>query len=574
MSTRPFILCRIVSLFLLIVAPLSAQDYERLAPKLPPSQEGQMELPPKPPAAQGDDTKVLVKELKGLVFVDNTAKVRKNLTGISGIQADGLPLLQTADFRTVVNPYFGKPVTMRSLNTLVREIVIFYRDHDRPVVDVVVPEQEITSGVVQLVVIEATLGEVRVEGNEWFSSEFLADQVRIKPGEKFNEEVLRSDLRWINNNPFRDVNFIYTPGLKPGTADLVLQTKDRLPLRIFGGYEDSGNDLTDDARLFTGMNWGDAFGLDHQMNYQYTTNPDGKKLTAHAGSYVIPLPWRHTLTFFGSYVESSADVVAPFKLEGVSWQVSARYAAPLPDIETYRHEVVIGADFKNSNNNLEFGGTTVTNTPTDICQLVVGYDGGMKDPWGATSGGVTFFISPGGMTQDNESANFQVYQAFANADYMYGIIDFERVTALPCGFTLSNRFKYQFSNSNLLGSEQFGLGGYQTVRGYDEREANGAEGWLLSNEIRTPPISLGEMVGFPELNDQLQFLAFWDYGVTGNRTLLPGEDPNLILSGVGPGVRYAINPYLSVRFDYGFQLKQATAGRHNSRGHLGVIVAY
>jgi hemolysin activation/secretion protein len=449
---------------------------------------------------------------------------------------------------------------------MVRDIVVYYRENDRPVVDVIVPEQDITTGVVQLIVLEGRLGEIRVEGNEWFSSRFLADQVRMEPGDIFDEGELRDDLRWVNNNPFRDVNFIYTPGKERGTADLVLQTEDRFPVRFFAGYEDSGNDLTDDSRYFAGFNWGDALLLDHQMNYQYTTNPDGKKLRAHSGSYIMPLPWRHTWTFFGSYVETKADVPAPFNLEGVSWQASTRYAVPLRDIGPYRHEWTGGFDFKQTNNNLEFGGIAVVNTPTEICQWVVGYDASMQDAWGGTTAGIQSFISPGGWTEKNRTANFQTLRAFANDEYVYTVASLDRVTRLPEDFTLGTRFKYQFANANLLPSEQFGLGGYQTVRGYDEREANGDGGYLVSLEVRTPPVSISDGT----IPDQLQFLAFWDYGCTFNRTLLPGEDPN----SVGPGVRYVITPYFSFRFDYGFQLYQAVAGRHGSRGHIGAVLSY
>lgn len=562
-------------LVLCVAQGARALDYEKLQPKVPESSQGEIEMPPVPKPAEGDEAKVLVKDLRGLVFVDSPSKVKKGgVSGVSGIQAVDLPLLQDPSFKPVVEGYFGKPVTLRVLNTIVRDIIIYYRNNERPVVDVIVPEQEITGGIIQLVVIEAKLGEVRVEGNKWFSSEDLADDVRIKPGENFDEEILRSDLRWINNNPFRDVNFIYTPGKNPGTADLELQVKDRFPIRVFAGYEDTGNDLTGDERFLTGLNATDIFGTDQQLNYQYTTDPTGKKLVAHTGSYIIPLPWRHTLTFFGGYAESKADVVAPFTLEGVSWQVSTRYLVPLPDIGPYQHEAQAGFDFKQSNNNLEFGGATVTNTPTEILQWMLGYDGSMKDEWGATTAGISLFVSPGGWTDKNRTANFQIYQAFATDEYVYGIVDFDRVTRLPWDFTLNTRFKYQFSNANLLGSEQFGLGGYQTVRGYDEREANGAEGYNTSVELRTPTLSLGDLVGINGAKDQLQFLFFWDYGVTGNRTLLPGEDPNMVLSGVGPGVRYAINPYLSFRFDYGFQLVQAVATRHNSRGHIGVVLSY
>ena len=170
MRRRPFFAARPALSLLLLAVPLvtlRAQDYERLAPKVPPIQQGQIEMPPLPPRAEGDDTKVLVKNLEGLIFVDSPEKVRKaGVSGVKGVQAEGLPLLQDPEFRRVTDSFIGKPVTLRSLNDMVREIVIYYRENDRPVVDVIVPEQEITSGVIQLVVIEARLGQVRVEGND------------------------------------------------------------------------------------------------------------------------------------------------------------------------------------------------------------------------------------------------------------------------------------------------------------------------------------------------------------------------------------------------------------------------
>lgn len=151
----------------------------------------------------------------------------------------------------------------------------------------------------------------------------------------------------------------------------------------------------------------------------------------------------------------------------------------------------------------------------------------------------------------------------------------ERVTKLPWDFSWMAKGTAQFAHRNLLASEQLGVGGSTTVRGYDEREANGDEGYLASTEIRTPPVSLGVAVGLDKAIDQLQFLAFFDYGVAENRILLPGEDPHVQLASVGPGLRYAISPWLSVRFDYGWQLYDTALNpRYNSRGHLGVIIAY
>ena len=49
------------------------------------------------------------------------------------------------------------------------------------------------------------------------------------------------------------------------------------------------------------------FGLDQQLNYQYATDAKFDLVHANSASYLIPLPWRHTLMFYGSYVEGRAD---------------------------------------------------------------------------------------------------------------------------------------------------------------------------------------------------------------------------------------------------------------------------
>jgi hemolysin activation/secretion protein len=146
---------------------------------------------------------------------------------------------------------------------------------------------------------------------------------------------------------------------------------------------------------------------------------------------------------------------------------------------------------------------------------------------------------------------------------------------LPEDFSLILRATLQFSDANLAPSEQLGFGGYDSIRGYDERDVNADEGYIFSTEVRTPPVSIGELFGHPEVHDQLQFVGFWDYGAAHNHELLPGEADEIPLSSVGGGVRYAIGTYVSVRFDYGFQLlSTGLDSDHGSRSDLGIMVSY
>ena len=51
-----------------------------------------------------------------------------------------------------------------------------------------------------------------------------------------------------------------------------LNVNDRIPFRPYAGYEDSGTRFTGEDRFLAGFNWGNVFGLDQQLNYQYATD--------------------------------------------------------------------------------------------------------------------------------------------------------------------------------------------------------------------------------------------------------------------------------------------------------------
>jgi hemolysin activation/secretion protein len=93
--------------------------------------------------------------------------------------------------------------------------------------------------------------------------------------------------------------------------------------------------------------------------------------------------------------------------------------------------------------------------------------------------------------------------------------------------------------------------------------------------VRTPTVSFGDLFHCAAFKDQLQFLGFWDYGASHDHSLLAGEPDEIALSGIGGGIRYSINTYVTLRFDYGFQLLRT--GLDNDHGHrsdIGVVVSY
>ncbi|MEM9444965.1 MAG: ShlB/FhaC/HecB family hemolysin secretion/activation protein [Verrucomicrobiota bacterium] len=555
-----------------------AQDEGRIQPReidatsdLPviPQQEIPLDL---------DDT-ILVDALKALVFLNDEQSLSTHSMDAEGIVTREVSILDTESFRNKIQSYLGKPVSLSLLYEIAKETILYYRENNRPVVDVFAPEQDISNGVIQMVAIESKVGEINVQGNKWFSSNRIRELFSLKGSDGILISKIDQDLQRINQNPFRNVEVIFAPGTEDYTTDIILQTEDRFPVRFYSGWEDTGSDLTGDERWLFGFNWGDAFLQDHQMSYQFTGSSDFEMLAAHSGSYLIPLPWSHNLFFYGSYAESNADVTGS-SIVGSSWQIGTRYTIPLPDFHNYSHELVLGYEFKQSDNLTDVVGLFQIGSLNDVSQFIFEYGGSLGDRIGATSLTITGVLSPGKMTSLNDDRAFQTSRNTidSNADYAYVKISAERLFNLPWNFTTFHNFTLQVSNANLLPSEQLGVGGYYSVRGYDERELiDTDEGWLMRHELRTPSFSLFDLIGTQrESRDELQFLAFWDYADVSPFEPIAGGSPSESISSVGAGFRYTIGQYLSLRFDYGLQLIDVpgTTSRYNDRWHIGVLLSY
>jgi hemolysin activation/secretion protein len=178
-----------------------------------------------------------------------------------------LPLLADPAFIQQVRPYLGQPLTIEGLRQVSRLARNWYRAHGRPFVSVKVPPQNISTGVVQVVVTEYRVDNVQVKGNRWFSSHLLRAESGLEPGQTLTLPGVQQDLNWLNANPFRTVSTVFQPGAEPGATDVVLETQDRLPLSVYSSFDNAGVPSLGIGEWTAGATWGDAFGLDQQLSY-------------------------------------------------------------------------------------------------------------------------------------------------------------------------------------------------------------------------------------------------------------------------------------------------------------------
>ncbi len=121
---------------------------------------------------------------------------------------------------------------------------------------------------------------------------------------------------------------------------------------------------------------------------------------------------------------------------------------------------------------------------------------------------------------------------------------------LPRGFQLYAKAQGQLSDEPLVDSEQFSLGGQDTVRGYLESEVLGDDAVAGSVELRSPP--LAQYIS-PVVSDWTVFL-FSDGGEAKILNPLPEQQASFGLASVGVGTRVELIDHLSGSIDIALPL--------------------
>ncbi|MCC8392472.1 BamA/TamA family outer membrane protein [Paraburkholderia sp. MMS20-SJTR3] len=556
-------------------APAAAQAWRDVAPQ--PAPQAPRAAPAQPSApAPADAGRIAVERLAGLVFeAAGTSATSATASAAAPtpqqrIVADALPVLDAA-FLQQFAADLDRPLSFGRLAEIRRAVIEHYRAAGQPLVDVYVPEQDVSAGVVRIDVAQFKLGRIRASGNRYFSSALLEREMPLAAGAPIPQSDVSLGLAVLNANPYRRVDAVFAPGDAPNTTDVLLQTEDRLPLRANLGYDNAGVPDLGRNRFFAGLGYGNLFGLDQQIAYQFTASDDifsgnpetaghsnRTRFTAHALSYTAPLPWLDSIELFGVYAQSAPRLPDAYGQTGISAQLSFRYDLRLPGITDTTQLLQLGYDYKRSNNDLEFGGFQVFNSNTHIHQFLLTYDISKPTATGTAHASATLVASPGAFDRDNRDAAFNAARQGATARYTYLQLSAAGGVALGAGFTLSANGVFQWTPNTLLPSEEMGLGGESSVRGYDPYVVLGDRGWNLQTELRAPAIAFGAS------DAVVQPFVFFDAGHVWNRIDQPAENNPGLLAGVGAGLRFRWSRHVDLRCTYGAPLRAPSPGGSKS----------
>ena len=418
------------------------------------------------------------------------------------------------------------------------------------------------------------IADVIVANNKYTNTDLLKKRLKTKAGDFIDQQKLQEHLNFINLNPFRNVNLVLQPKGR-NNYDVELITKDQFPFRFYVGTDDTGINAIGRNRSYTGFNLNRAFLVDSVLSYQFTTSYDTNEFKDHTAQAIFYLPWENVLTMYGSFSKFEPDPTLPSLTIDDRFRIdtSFRYDICLPLIKNISQDLILGFDFKRANTNLPYSNIVTSFDPTiNVSQAMLSYSLGFENKFYQTKFIFEQFFSLGNLLPDQETQKYDQYRRFAQNNYMYSRAYFSNIFKLPNDFFISIKLRGQIANSNLLSSEALAIGGYNSVRGYFENELLADVGLIVNAEIRTQNISL---IPNKKINDNLQFILFFDYGLASIYETLLFEEKNRHLIGYGPALRYEINPYFIARLDWGIKgVQDPEYGTSDSLLHFSLNFSY
>jgi hemolysin activation/secretion protein len=532
----------------MVLLPLQAyaQAIER---NLPPRVEHGPSVIVTPVAPSDTDATPLGVKLTSVTVLGPSESARTDVA--PGLDLHAAPRLGASSRRRLTR-FLGQPLSRKLIAEVEAQIVRDYRAADFPLVSVSTPEQDVSSGSLQVRVIEFRLERKSAPGAK--DPGYVVSRVRVRPGQPIDTRLLAQDLDWLNRYPFATSQATFQPGDTLGATNLLLQTTSTKPFSVQAGYSDSGSPLTGFDRYFAGATVALPFLHDAIASYQFTGSNDvlfsqdrpfnsaaEPLYLSHSGRIVIPTLPRQDIEASVSYVQSNE--FTDFTAHQVTEEASLGYRSALSNLLAFLPgEAVVGVEDRHETGGTLFAGEPVQHGTIDVFQVYAGFTGQESDRLGRGSLDLTLHLSPGGVGGTNTDAAFALASQGRSRSAEYGYVsgDLSRYTSLPFGFGYSLTVIGQYAPNPLPLTEQIGLGGQSMVRGYTLDDGVFDSGVAARNELRTPTFPL--LAHFNKaFTDVISPFAFIDAGYGKNDYTHADSSP----IGAGLGADYQFGRHLT-----------------------------
>lgn len=470
---------------------------------------------------------------------------------VNAIRLEGAERLTREEQEQLTAPYVGRCVGLQEIGELMRAITNRYIELGLVTTRVYIPQQDLGTGTLRLLVLEGKVGELRLQDPD--SRVSLATAFPGVRGRVLNIRDIEQGLDQINRLRSNSASMELQPSAQPGVTDIVIANQQGMWLSGNITVDDYGSPATGDVRATASFAADNVLGLNDAWFVSLSRNTD-----AHPGSRLsesslvsFNLPYGYW-NFFASAANSRYNtIVSSLTQQFLSTGETDTYSVGVQRVlargQTSKLTLNVGLTHKDSRNYIE--GSLLTTSSPKLTDVQVGLTsvffagGGFWTVDGGVSRGVNWFgvePLPGAGTGTVPTPEYLRLQAAASFSRPFRIADVEG--------NWSTSVQGQTSRDYLYGSEQISIGGLYTVRGFDGTSIAGDRGLYWRNEFSTL-LPASDDPRAARIFGRLQPYIGLDVGHVFGREGQPGGT----LAGAVLGVR-ALAGQVSFDFGYGVPL--------------------
>jgi len=501
---------------------------------------------------------------------------------VKAFKVEGNTLLPQARLDAALARHLGER-SVDELKQAAAEVQALYARAGYGGVVAVLPPQPLDQGIVTIAVTEGRLAQVAIAGHRQFSEDNIrASLPGLATGATPNLKLLDQHIQIANENPAKQVQVVLEPGQRPGQTRAHVTVTEQPVRTVALALDNSGNDTTGRWRASAAWQHANVAGRDHVWSVQATVSPDKPEaVRVLSTAYRVPLyRQRLVLDAYAAYSDidggSTATVAGDLRFTGQGRLFGVRAGRYLPRLGEIDHRVSLGLDHRDYINSCAVAGL-----PPGACGPA-GESVSVQPLWMEYTARKPLPV-PVGVTVSLHH-NLQLGGGHARAERFeavrtgskprYTLLRAALSASLPVGaaWRIDGRVHAQFTGDALVPSEQFGIGGAASVRGYEERELAGDRGVAGSIELVGPNVA--PAVGLA--NGELRPLVFVDGGRVRNRLGTPCLEVRDACSirSAGAGARLSAGRWSAQLFVAQAHETAARTERNDTRAHVALAYSF
>ena len=403
---------------------------------------------------------------------------------IRSIETNPTEVLSPEAVRAIVGPYENRTLSVGDIRRLVDRIDAAYRAARFKAGFAIVPDQDLTTGVLHIVLVEPRVDQITASGLNRVRPDYIASRIPLHSGGLFDLNGLENSLNLMNRmSPgAMHVEALLQPGRAFGTTSLDVRVHEAAPFELVTVVDNYGSRETGRYRPVSVARFANPLGIDDllQIGVSGAINDAGDP-GSYSGffSYSVPVSDLTRLNLSASISRSNIDdgAFAALDLTTRSDYLAGSLRRPFLSTERW---LVAG----------EFGGE-VSISQTKTGPLLINRR--IREMFAQVD--ATYYGDDAGLQASLKLAGFDAKiadNAGASSDHFValsgGLFGYRRVGR----FEARLRGNWQWSPYDLLpASKQFALGGPYSVRGYQIDQFSGDSGFYLGVEGRVSLLDPG-----------------------------------------------------------------------------------